>query len=113
MASWREGRAPTWMVGVVTFTVSIVAAFTGYLSQQNFDAQWIAVNAKDAVNASGIGGFFNVLNFGQRYGLHVLLLPIGITLLVVLHIVQVRIKGVVPPINHETQAAVTRESRLR
>ena len=27
MASWREGRAPTWMVGAVTFGVSIVAAF--------------------------------------------------------------------------------------
>jgi len=98
MASWREGRAPTWMVGVVTFAVSIVAAFTGYLSQQNFDAQWIAVNAKDAVNSIGVGGFFNVLNFGQMYGLHVMLLPIGITVLVALHIVQVRMKGVVPPI---------------
>lgn len=106
MASWREGRAPTWMVGVVTFAVSIVAAFTGYLSQQNFDAQWIAVNAKDAVNSTGIGGFFNVLNFGQMYGLHAMLLPIGITLLVVLHIVQVRMKGVVPPIGHDAAAAV-------
>ena len=99
MASWREGRAPTWMVGVVTFAVSIVAAFTGYLSQQNFDAQWIAVNAKDAVNTAGVGGFFNVLNFGQMYGLHVMLLPIGITVLVALHIVMVRMKGVVPPID--------------
>jgi len=99
MASWREGRAPTWMVGAVTFAVSIVAAFTGYLSQQNFDSQWIAVNAKDAVNSTGIGGFFNVLNFGQMYGLHVMLLPIGITVLVAFHIVQVRMKGVVPPID--------------
>ena len=101
MASWREGRAATWMIGVVTFAVSIGCAFTGYLSQQNFAAQWIAVNAKDAINGTGIGGFFNVLNFGQMFGLHVMLLPIGITLLVVLHIVQVRMKGVVPPIGHE------------
>jgi ubiquinol-cytochrome c reductase cytochrome b subunit len=105
MASWREGRAPTWMVGVVTFAVSIVAAFTGYLSQQNFDAQWIAVNAKDAVNSTGVGGFFNVLNFGQMYGLHVMLLPIGITVLVALHIVQVRMKGVVPPIDDGMSAS--------
>ena len=98
MASWREGRAPTWMIGVVTFGVSIAAAFTGYLSQQNFDAQWIAVNAKDAINATGVGGFFNVLNFGQMYGLHVMLLPIGIVLLVALHVIQVRMRGVVPPI---------------
>ncbi|HET9848568.1 MAG TPA: cytochrome b N-terminal domain-containing protein [Candidatus Dormibacteraeota bacterium] len=111
MASWREGRAPTWMVGVVTFAVSIVAAFTGYLSQQNFDAQWIAVNAKDAVNSTGVGGFFNVLNFGQMYGLHVMLLPIGITLLVVLHIMQVRMKGVVPPLE-ENGKPTARQRKL-
>ena len=97
-AGWRDGRAPTWMVGVVVFLVSIVAAFTGYLSQQNFDSQWIAVNAKDAMNAAGAGSFFDVLNFGQMYGLHVMLLPIGITILVVLHVVQVRMRGVVRPI---------------
>ena len=103
MASWREGRAPTWMVGVVTFAVSIVAAFTGYLSQQNFDAQWIAVNAKDAVNTTGVGGFFNVLNFGQMYGIHVVLIPGAVIGLVLLHIVLVRMKGVVKPINFETK----------
>lgn len=96
-ATWRDGRASTWMIGAVIFLVSIVAAFTGYLSQQNFDSQWIGVNAKDAFNGSGIGGFFNVLNFGQMYGLHVMLLPIAVTFLVVVHIVQVRMRGVVKP----------------
>jgi quinol-cytochrome oxidoreductase complex cytochrome b subunit len=99
MASWRDGRAPTWMTGGVIFLVSILAAFTGYLAQQNLDAQWIAVNAKDAVNSSGTGVFFNVLNFGQMYGLHVMLVPIAVTVLLVLHIVQVRMRGVVAPID--------------
>ena len=97
-AGWRDGRAKTWMVGVVLFLVSIVTAFTGYLIQQNFDSQWIALNAKDAVNSTGLGGIFNVLNFGQMYGIHVMLFPIALTLLVVLHIVQVRSRGVVRPI---------------
>ncbi|HVS07937.1 MAG TPA: cytochrome b N-terminal domain-containing protein [Candidatus Dormibacteraeota bacterium] len=113
MASWREGRAPTWMIGVVTFAVSIVAAFTGYLSQQNFDAQYIAMNAKDAVNSTGVGGFFNVLNFGQMYGLHVMLLPIAIIALVFLHIVQVRMKGVVPPIGHDAKPAAALDLRKK
>jgi quinol-cytochrome oxidoreductase complex cytochrome b subunit len=105
-AGWREGRARTWMIGTVIFLVSILAAFTGYLSQQNFDAQWIAINAKDAVNASGAGGFFNVLNFGQMYGLHVMLIPVVVTMLVVLHIVQVRLRGVVPPIDRPQRKEV-------
>ena len=104
MAGWRNGRAATWMIGVVIFAVSILTAFTGYLSQQNFDSQFIAINAKDAMNAAGAGAFFNVLNFGQMYGLHVMLLPIGVTILVVLHIVMVRTRGVVKPIDPQGQA---------
>src|ERR1700736_4665168 len=99
MASWRGGRATTWMIGVVIFAISIVAA------------QYIAMNAKDAVNSTGVGGFFNVLNFGQMYGLHVMLLPIAIIVLVVLHIVQVGMRGVVPPIGQEGKPAVTLELR--
>ncbi len=110
MASWRDGRAPTWMIGVVIFAISIVTAFTGYLSQQNFDAQWIAVNAKDATNASGVGAFFNVLNFGQMYGLHVMIFPILVTLLVVLHVVQVRMRGVVKPIDPAGSARTSGEA---
>jgi len=100
-AGWRDGRAKTWMAGVVIFLVSIVAAFTGYVSQQNFDAQWIAVNAKDAMNSVGAGAFFNVLNFGQMYGIHVVLLPLAITFLVGLHVLLVRMKGVVKPIGYD------------
>jgi len=104
-AGWRDGRAKTWMAGVIIFLVSIVAAFTGYVSQQNFDAQWIAVNAKDAMNSVGAGAFFNVLNFGQMYGIHVVLLPLGIVFLVALHLVLVRMKGVVKPIGYDKEVA--------
>jgi quinol-cytochrome oxidoreductase complex cytochrome b subunit len=103
-AGWRDGRARTWMVGVVIFLISVVTAFTGYLVQQNFDSQWIAVNAKDGINSTGLGGLFNVTNFGQQYGLHVMLFPIAVTLLVVLHIVQVRSRGVVRPIGDPVPA---------
>ena len=42
MAAWRGKRALTWITGVVAFVGSIGTAFTGYLSQSNFDSQWIA-----------------------------------------------------------------------
>jgi len=106
-AGWRDGRAATWMIGVVIFLISVVTAFTGYLIQQNFDSQWIAVNAKDGINSTGLGGLFNVLNFGQQYGLHVMLFPVGVTLLVVLHIIQVRRHGVVRPIGDPAVAGTT------
>ena len=101
----------TWMIGVVIFAVSIVTAFTGFISQQNFDGQWIAVNAKDATNAAGIGSFFNVLNFGQMYGLHILLLPMLVATLVGVHVLMVRVKGVVKPIERKQTAQPENEER--
>ncbi|MGD0123104.1 MAG: cytochrome b N-terminal domain-containing protein [Candidatus Limnocylindrales bacterium] len=109
MAGWRDGRAKTWMIGVVIFAFSIVTAFTGFISQQNFDGQWIAVNAKDATNAAGIGSFFNVLNFGQMYGLHIVLLPLLVGTLVGVHVLLVRIKGVVRPIEKKQPAQPSSE----
>jgi hypothetical protein len=97
MAAWRGGRSRVWITGAVTFLVAIPCALTGYVSQQNFDAQWISTQAKDAMNAVGIGAFFNLLDFGQMYSWHVLLLPVAVVLLVVAHVLLVRKHGVVPP----------------
>ena len=99
MAAWRGNRALTWMTGVLAFLGSIGTAFTGYLSQSNFDSQWISGQAKDGLNSVGIGAFFNVLNPGQMLLWHVVLLPLVIGLIVVLHVVLVRRHGIVPPID--------------
>ncbi len=97
MAAWRGGRRKVWITGAVTFVIAIPCALTGYVSQQNFDAQWISTQAKDAMNSVGIGAFFNLTNFGQMYSYHVLLLPAAVVALVVAHVLLVRKHGVVPP----------------
>jgi ubiquinol-cytochrome c reductase cytochrome b subunit len=101
MAAWRGGRAWTWMTGVVLFLASIGTAFTGYLSQSNFDSQWISTQAKDGLNSVGIGAWFNVLNPAQMLLWHVVLLPFVVGVITVVHIVLVRRHGVVPPIDSE------------
>ncbi len=98
MAAWRGRRALTWITGVVAFGASIVECFTGYLSQQNFDSQWIATNGKDAFNAVGVGAFFNVMNFGQMLLWHVVLIPIILIALVGAHVLLVRMRGVSHPL---------------
>ena len=99
MAAWRGGRARVWVTGAVTFLVAVPAALTGYVSQQNFDAQWIATQAKDGLNSVGIGAWFNVLNLGQMLLFHVALLPLVLGGIVVWHVLLVRKHGVVPPID--------------
>ncbi|MHB1584414.1 MAG: cytochrome b N-terminal domain-containing protein [Acidimicrobiales bacterium] len=98
MAAWRGRRALTWVTGMVAFLASVVECFTGYLSQQNFDAQWISTNGKDAVNATGLGSFFNLLDFGQMLLWHVVLVPIVLVAIVGAHILLVRVRGVAHPL---------------
>jgi ubiquinol-cytochrome c reductase cytochrome b subunit len=102
MAAWRGKRTATWITGVLAFGTSIITALTGYLIQTNFDSQWIATQAKDGFNAMGIGAFFNTLNTGQAILLHVALLPLVVGIIVVWHILLVRRKGVVPPIDNDS-----------
>jgi hypothetical protein len=98
MAAWRGRRAMTWITGVVAFGASVVTAFTGYLSQQNFDSQWIATNGKDAFNAVGLGSVWNAMNFGQMLMWHIVLMPLVLVAIIGAHILLVRVRGVSHPL---------------
>jgi ubiquinol-cytochrome c reductase cytochrome b subunit len=108
MAAWRGKRRLTWITGVVTFVISVGTAFTGYLSQQNFDSQWISTQAKDGINSTGAGAVFNVLNFGQMLMWHIVLLPLVVVAVVGIHILMVRRRGVVPPFALDGDGRVVR-----
>jgi quinol---cytochrome c reductase cytochrome b subunit, bacillus type len=110
MSAWRGGRVRTWVTGAITFLIAIPCALTGYVSQQNFDAQWISTQAKDAMNSVGIGSFFNLLNFGQMYSYHIFLLPAAVVAVVVGHVLLVRKHGVVPPLVLSNSAAANLEA---
>jgi hypothetical protein len=98
MAAWRGKRALTWVTGVVAFMASVVECFTGYLSQQNFDSQWISTSGKDAFDGVGVGAFFNLMNVGQMLLWHVVLIPVVLVALVGAHVLAVRVRGVVHPL---------------
>ena len=89
---------------MVAFIASILVCFTGYLSQQNFDSQWIATNGKDGVQRGRDRRFFNLMNFGQMLLWHVVLLPILLIGLIGAHVLLVRKRGV----SHPLPAARTR-----
>jgi Cytochrome b(N-terminal)/b6/petB len=98
MAAWRGRRSMTWITGVIAFVASVVECFTGYLSQQNFDSQWISTSGKDAFNAVGVGAFFNLMNFGQMLMWHIVLIPLVLIALVGAHVLAVRVRGVAHPL---------------
>ena len=94
MAAWRgQARSP----GSPAWSRSSPrswGASPGYLSQQNFDSQWIATNGKDAFNTAGVGAFFNLMNFGQMLLWHVVLIPILLVSLAGAHVLLFRVRGV-------------------
>jgi hypothetical protein len=113
MAAWRGRRTMTWITGVVAFLASVIECFTGYLSQQNFDSQWISTSGKDAFNSVGAGAFFNVMNFGQMLMWHIVLVPIILVAIVGAHVLLVRRRGVAHPIGTSLAEAGRRRGRAR
>ena len=98
MAAWRDGRWPTWLVGMLAFGIAVFTGLTGFLAQTNWDSQWIAVQAKDAMNAMGVGAFFNTMNTAQVLGLHMVVLPLAMVTLVGIHLFFIRRDSPVRPL---------------
>jgi ubiquinol-cytochrome c reductase cytochrome b subunit len=97
LGAWRDGRWKTWMIGAITFGFAIFSGFTGYLSASNWSAQWHAVEAKDAMNALGVGAFFFTTDYSQVLTLHVALFPALVVTLVVIHLLFIRHESPVKP----------------
>jgi quinol-cytochrome oxidoreductase complex cytochrome b subunit len=101
MAAWRDGRWKTWMVGALALGAAVFTGLTGFLLQTNWDSQWIAVQAKDAMNALGVGAFFNTMDTGQVLTLHIVVMPLLLVLLVGVHLFFIRREGPVKPFQTE------------
>jgi quinol---cytochrome c reductase cytochrome b subunit, bacillus type len=104
MAAWRGGRWGTWVVGLLSLAVAAFSGLTGFILQTNWDSQWIAGQAKDALNALGVGAVVNTMNTGQILTLHVVVLPLFVIGLVAFHVLLVRHEGPVRPIGSEDDA---------
>jgi ubiquinol-cytochrome c reductase cytochrome b subunit len=94
--AWRGGRGLTWLLGAIAFLVAIPTAFTGFLINGDLYSEWNAVQAKDGLNALGLG-WVNLTNSGQMFGMHVVVLPLTLALIIGAHITRVRMLSVVPP----------------
>ncbi|MHB1711880.1 MAG: cytochrome b N-terminal domain-containing protein, partial [Acidimicrobiales bacterium] len=95
--AWRGGRGFTWVTGVLAFLLGVVTSFTGFLMMTNWDSQFIGQQAKDAFNALGIGALWNVMDPGQQFTMHVVVTAGLLGLVVLLHLGQIRRRGVAPP----------------
>lgn len=107
LGAWRDGRWLTWVVGSVLLGLAIFTGLTGFLLQSNWDSQWIATQAKDAMNAAGIGAFFNTMNTGQVLTLHIAALPVALAAFLALHIFLIRRDSPVRPYPDQARTVET------
>lgn len=110
-SAWRNGRRLTWLAGAILFFTAITTGLTGYVITATWEGQWIGLSAKDMLNALGIGGAFNLLDFGQFVTVHAVLMPALVAVLIVWHVLLVRRHGVVEPFGtaEEIRRAIERE----
>ncbi len=105
--AYKKPREATWMVGVLLLLLTLAFGLTGYLLPWDNRAYWgtvvttqigsnVPVVGSYLARFLGTSGSVGVVTFARFYGLHVLILPPLISLLIVFHIYLVRKHGVAP-----------------
>jgi ubiquinol-cytochrome c reductase cytochrome b subunit len=106
-ASYKRPREGTWITGLILLLFTMAYGLTGYLLPWDNRAYWGTVVTTQMLATTPIVGSYisrlmastgqvGVLTFTRFYVLHILLLPAGTVLLIVLHVVLVRRHGVAP-----------------
>ena len=105
MAAWRGKRAATWITGggrVRHLGRHRVHRIPG--RSRTSTPSGSPPRPRTGSTRSGIGAFFNVLNYGQMLLFHALLLPVVLVALTIWHVLLVRRRGVVPPLPEHRHA---------
>lgn len=108
MGAYKYPRELTWVIGVFLLLFVLGSGFTGYLLPYDQKAYWATVVGSEIAGAvPGIGGFLRETLLGgpemgaatltRFYALHMLVLPILISLFIGLHVFMVIRQGISAP----------------
>jgi len=96
-SGFKKPRRLTWVLGAVTFIFVLLEAEFGYILRGDFSSQWRSLQAADLFNGSGLGVILNPINYLQIYGIHLIVVPIVLLILLFSHYLLVKIRGVAKP----------------
>jgi ubiquinol-cytochrome c reductase cytochrome b subunit len=117
VSAHRGPREPQWYGGVLLLALMLLAGFSGYLLPWSQQSYWAAVIGTEAVRAIPLIGhaLFVLLRGGEDmtgvtlhrfFALHVTLLPMGLLILIWMHLKRAWKTGVIaPPDMHATVIA--------
>ncbi len=96
-SGFKKPRRLTWMLGVLMLFAVLAETEFGYALRGDFSSQWRGLQGADFYNGSGLGKLINPLNYGQIYGIHIIVVPLTIIGLLFLHYLLVRVLGIAKP----------------
>ena len=96
-SGYRGARKFTWVLGVFMFLFALAEAEFGYVLRGDFSSQYRSLQGADLYNGSGIGWVLNNLNTGQVMGIHIVVIPMILIVLIVAHYFLVRVLGISKP----------------
>lgn len=102
-SGFKKPRRLTWVLGVLMLFVVLAETEFGYVLRGDFSSQWRGLQGADFYNGSGLGHWVNPLNFGQLYGVHIVVIPLVLLGLLFLHYLLVRVLGIAKPYRQDVQ----------
>lgn len=96
-SGFKKPRRLTWVLGVLMLFTVLAETEFGYALRGDFSSQWRGLQGADFYNGSGLGRWINPLNYGQIYGIHIVIVPLTLIGLLSLHYLLVRILGIAKP----------------
>lgn len=103
-SGFRKPRRLSWVIGALMFFFVLAEAEFGYVLRGDFSSQWRSLQGADLYNGAGIGNWLNNLNYRQIYGIHLVLIPALIVVLLSLHYLRVRVLGIAKPYRADVHA---------
>ncbi len=106
--AYKKPRQIIWVIGVFLLLITFAFSFTGYLLPWDQKAYWATVVGTNIAGSIPLIGepLKHILRSGEEvgaatltrfYAIHIVLLPMLITVGIIFHIYQVRKKGITPP----------------
>lgn len=106
--AYKPPREMTWVVGVFLLMLTLGFGFTGYLLPWDQRAFWATVVGSEIAGAIPVigqsaltfvrgGPEITALTLSRFFGTHVLVLPVGLALLLAVHLIMVHQQGLADP----------------
>ena len=100
--AYKPPRRLTWVLGALMLFLAMFEAEFGYGLRGDFSSQWRSLQAADFYNGTGLGMIINNLNYAQIYGIHIVIIPLIIIVLLTAHYFLIRVMGIARPQNVES-----------